>query len=171
MFMYLWKNSDVSQSNNIIFLTQSCFYRMGNSAKANQYQHNWMPNTLCLLENNFQSPTHVCSSYYAHSFWIPELPLSTLNLPLQIWYMLFLKNIPGTYFSTFPTQKLLKVINSTSRKTLFSMYMNMIGIIYKYAKNLVFHSRFQNDKNSMQQNDGAQWRLKYTVLTLVMWLR
>ena len=44
----------------------------------------------------------------------------------------------------------------------------MIGIIYKYAKNLVFHSRFQNDKNSMQQHDGAQWRLKYTVLTLVM---
>ena len=39
MVTYLWKNFEVPESNNMIFLPRSCFYRMGNSVKANQYQH------------------------------------------------------------------------------------------------------------------------------------
>ena len=80
-----------------------------------------MLNTSGLLKNNFQSPTHACSSYHEHNFWMPELPLATLNLSLQIRYMLLLKKIAGTYFSTFPMLKILKVTNGTSWKTLLSM--------------------------------------------------
>ena len=59
---------------------------------------------------------------HVHNFWVPELPLSTLNLPLQNGYTtLLLEKIDGAHFSTFPKLKLLKVINSTSCKTLFSM--------------------------------------------------
>ena len=80
-----------------------------------------MRDTSDLLKNSFKSPTRLL--FLSHAQFL-DAWIALVNSEFAIadsTQRSFWKKIAGAYFSTFPTLKLLKVINVTSWKTLFSM--------------------------------------------------